>query len=195
MLGPESAEKERNKIILAYRRGRYVVSVGRRQRIWRRGRIGMSSIMVHVTTRRWCTASGFEGRKSRAAGLGMHGGGGALIPAQMEKSWDELRHLPFNTPLPRHLNRDDDQRRQNGRLRCWGRRRTIGGTAEDASRKIRCGPRLRVSSEGEDGLVRSLAQPGAQKRSQKPAVTKKRAGSAVLDGERSRKEGDGEDVP
>jgi hypothetical protein len=48
----------------------------------------------------------------------------------------------------------------------------IGGTADDTGPKFRGGRRLKVSSEGGDGLVRSLAQPGAQKRSRKLAVTK-----------------------
>jgi hypothetical protein len=51
----------------------------------------------------------------------------------------------------------------------------IGGTADDAGSKFRCGPRLRVSSEGFDVLLRSLAQPRAQNKSGDQKARRKRS--------------------
>ncbi|KAJ7234938.1 hypothetical protein C8J57DRAFT_1248859 [Mycena rebaudengoi] len=136
------------------------------------------SIMGHTFSRKWCLASGFESCKSGATGLGIHGGGGASRSGSTRAKLGRTAKRAATTLATAALD--------------W---HAIGRTADDAGPKFRRGACLRVSSEGVDGMVRSLAQPGAQKRSQKLAVTKKYAGSAVLDGERGGKGGDGGDVP
>ncbi|KAJ7290582.1 hypothetical protein C8J57DRAFT_1459075, partial [Mycena rebaudengoi] len=164
----------------------------RRKRIWRRGRIGMTQhygachrgdgawravLRAEEACRRprdtwqkWGNSFGLNWSKT---------GTNCYIPATTsEPGWQPTRAKQAAAMLGM------------GALG-WC---TIGGTADDAGPKVQRGPCLRVSSKGVDGVARSLALPGAQRRRRKPAVTKKRAGSAVLDGERSGKGGDREDM-